>query len=153
MLVSDVMRSQVFSVGPDSTVFEVAKVIMARNVQNVVVQENGRLVGIVGWSDLLSAVLPGTDILMQAEQVPDFGALVAMAKEHSHVEVRKVMHPVVSVTTPDTSASRALVLMLASHVPFLPVVDASRKFVGMLTLRELLNAFFFPDTPRAAGHS
>ena len=43
--------------------------------------------------------------------------------------------------------------MLASHVPFLPVLDPARHLVGILTLRELLSAFFFRETPRAAGHS
>jgi CBS-domain-containing membrane protein len=43
--------------------------------------------------------------------------------------------------------------MLAGHVPVLPVVDPARRLVGVLTIRELLSTFFFPETPRAAGQS
>lgn len=153
MLVSDVMRAQVFSIGPDTTVVEAARVIMTRNVHYVIVVDDGRLAGVVGWQDLLSAVLPGTHLLMQADRVPDFEALVALSKEHTHTPAREIMRTEVLTTSPSTPASRALALMLASQVPFLPVIDPSRRLVGILTLRELLSAFFFPEKPRAAGQS
>jgi CBS domain-containing protein len=153
MLVSDVMRPQVFSVGPDTTVVDAARIIMTRNVQNVMVVDDGRLAGVVNWQDILNAVLPSTHLLMQAERVPDFEALVAMSQEHTHKTARQVMRSAVHTTTPSTPAARALALMLASHVPFLPVLDSARRLVGVLTLREVLSAFFFPETPRAAGQS
>jgi acetoin utilization protein AcuB len=153
MLVSDVMRPQVFSIGPDTTVVEAARILMTRNVQNVIVVDEGRLAGVVGWQDILNAVLPGTHLLMQSEQVPDFDALVAMSQEHTHTPAREVMRTSVLTTGPGAQATRALALMLASHAPFLPVIDQSRRLVGVLSLRELLAAFFFPETPRAAGQS
>jgi acetoin utilization protein AcuB len=151
--VSDVMRAQVFSIGPDATVVEAARVIMTRNVHSVIVVDDGRLAGVVGWQDILRAVLPGSHVLMQADHAPDLDALVALSQEHTHTPVRDVMRTDVLTTGPGASAARALALMMAGHVPFLPVVDPSRRLVGILTLRELLAAFFFPERPRAAGHS
>jgi len=151
--VADIMRAQAFWVDPERTVAEVARVLLTRNVQNVVVVDDRRVVGLASWHDLLSAVLPGVDLLMQSDAVPDLGALVTLSREHVHVPVGDVMHPVGFTTTPHTPATRALTLMLASHIPFLPVVDASRRLVGILSLRELLTALFLPETPRAAGQS
>jgi acetoin utilization protein AcuB len=153
MLVSDVMRPRVFSVGPDTTVVEAARIIMTRNVQNVIVVDDGRLAGVLGWQDILNAVLPSANLLMQADDVPDLGALVAMSSEHTHTPAHQVMRTAVLTTTPSTPAARALALMLAGHVPVLPVVDPARRLVGVLTIRELLSTFFFPETPRAAGQS
>lgn len=151
--VADIMRAQAFWVGPQQTAAEAARVLLTRNVQDVLVVDDRRVVGLVSWHDLLSAVLPGVAVLMQADAVPDMAALLAMAREHVHVPVADVMHPVAFTTTPDTPATRALTLMLASRFPFLPVVDDARQIVGIVTLRELLNALFFPATPRASGHS
>jgi acetoin utilization protein AcuB len=153
MLVSDVMRPQVFSVGPDTTVVDAARILMTRNVQNLMVVDDGRLAGVIGWQDVLQAVLPGTHLLMQADTPPDFDALVAMSQDHTHTPARDVMRTAVLTTTPTTPAVRALALMLASHAPFLPVIDQSRRLVGILSLRELLSAFFFPERPKAAGQS
>lgn len=151
--VADIMRPQTFGVEPQRTVAEVARVLLTRNVQNVLVVDDEHVVGMASWHDLVGAVLPGADLLMQADAVPDLSALLALARERHHVAVRDVMHPVGATTSPDAPATRALTLMLASHFPFLPVVDSSRRLVGILTLRELLNSLFFPDKPRAAGHS
>jgi CBS domain-containing protein len=154
VLVADLMRQQMFSIGPDTTVLEAARIIMTRNVQNVIVVEGGRLAGVLGWQDILTAVIPSSaHLLMQADHVPDLEALVAMSSEHTHTPAREVMRTAVLTTGPSTPATRALALMLAGHVPVLPVVDAGRRLVGVVTLRELLSAFFFPETPRAAGHS
>ena len=60
MLVSDVMRPQVFSIGLDATVVEAARIIVTRNVENVIVVDDGRFAGVVGWQELLTAVLPST---------------------------------------------------------------------------------------------
>ena len=78
---------------------------------------------------------------------------MALSHEHTHTSVRGVLHTDVLTTSPDIAASRAVALMLASHVPFLPVVDSNRRIVGILTLREVLSAFFFPNGRGAAGHS
>jgi CBS domain-containing protein len=152
-LVADVMRPRVFSISPDTTVLDAARVLMTRNVQNVIVVDGGRLAGVVGWRDILAAVLPSTHVMMQADRVPDFDALVALSRESTHTPACEIMRTDVPTTTPATPAARAMALMLASHVPVLPVVDPSRRLVGVLTLRELLSAFFFPETPTAAGQS
>jgi CBS domain-containing protein len=151
--VADVMRAQAFWVDPQRTVAEVARVLLTRNVQSVIVVDDQRVMGLVSWHDLLGAVLPGVDVLMQADAVPDLAALLALSREHAHVPVAQIMRPIAFTTFPDTSATRALTLMLRSHVPLLPVVDRSGRLVGILTLRELLSAVFVPETPRAAGHS
>lgn len=151
--VADIMRAQAFWVEPQRTAAEVARVLLTRNVQNVIVVDDQRVVGLVGWHDLLGAVLPGIDVLMQADAVPDLSALVALSRAHAHVPVAQIMRPIAFTTYPNTSATRALALMLSSQVPLVPVVDRSRRVVGILTLRELLNALFVSDTPRAAGHS
>jgi hypothetical protein len=89
-------------------VVEAARIITTRNVQNVIVVDDGRFAGFA---------------------------------------------PPCSPPPPSTPAARALALKLAGHVPVLPVVDPARRLVGVLTIREPLSTFFFPETPRAPGQS
>jgi hypothetical protein len=61
MRAMDVMTTEVVSVGPDTTVQDLAKLISERGISGVPVVENGRLVGIVSEGDLLHRAETGTE--------------------------------------------------------------------------------------------
>ena len=62
MLVRDVMVAPVITVGPSATVQEVAKLFLEKQISAVpVLDNNGKLVGIVSEGDLLHRVEAGTE--------------------------------------------------------------------------------------------
>src|SRR5215471_1029377 len=66
MRAMDVMTTNVITVGPDTSVQEVAKTLSERNISGVpVVDAANRLVGIVSEGDLLHRVETGTDRRVQ----------------------------------------------------------------------------------------
>jgi len=58
--VGEVMTENVISVGPDTLVPEIARLLEQHKIKRVPVLENGRLVGIVTRSNLLQALVSGT---------------------------------------------------------------------------------------------
>ena len=60
MKAKDIMTAQVVSVGPDSTVGEVADILLTRCISAVPVVEREALVGIVGEGDLIRRAEIGT---------------------------------------------------------------------------------------------
>ncbi len=57
--VADIMTPVAFSVGPDTTVKELADFLVRGRIHRAVVEEDGRLVGIVTSGDVLRAVASG----------------------------------------------------------------------------------------------
>jgi CBS domain-containing protein len=54
--------------------------------------------------------------------------------------VRELMSPMVEMATDDTTAAEALKVMLERHYRHLPVVDARGKVLGILSIRNILEA-------------
>ena len=119
MIVTDYMSRQVVTAQPQ-TEFHLAHELMRhRNIHHLPVIENGRIVGIVAERDLLLAAA-------------HFGS--------AHVPLSEIMHsPVecVSVRATLMSAARKLVV---KRIGSLPVVDAKRQLVGIITETDIFKA-------------
>jgi CBS domain-containing protein len=56
------------------------------------------------------------------------------------VPIREVMTTPVEMATKDTAASEALATMLQRHYRHMPIVDDEGRLLGMLSIRNLLEA-------------
>jgi predicted transcriptional regulator len=56
ILVKDVMRKDVFSISSDEPAVSAFKLMMKNNHERIIVQKDGKYVGIISWSDLLRAI-------------------------------------------------------------------------------------------------
>jgi acetoin utilization protein AcuB len=133
MLVIDYMSRQVLTAQPQ-TEFHLAHELMRhRDIHHLPVVEGGRIVGIVAERDLLLAAA-------------HFGS--------AHVPLAEIMHsPVecVSVRATLMSAARKLVV---KRIGSLPVVDAKRQLVGIITETDIFKAMAemaWLTKPRSAG--
>ena len=108
------------TVPPESTVAEAIRLMLARRVGAVVVVDANRVVGIFTERDVLRKLaLSGRD----PEKNP--GA--------------ELMTAPVETASPQTSPGDALMSMLEHHFRHLPVVDASGRLRGVLSIRNLLH--------------
>jgi acetoin utilization protein AcuB len=85
-----------------------------------VLDDKQRLVGIVAERDLL---------------------LAATHHMQAVVEVGEVMHRDVVTTTRNTPITEAAALMVDHHIGGLPVLDARRKVIGVITETDIFHAF------------
>lgn len=115
------MSSPPITVQPNTTIDEVARIMHERNIGSVmVVDENGKLCGIITERDLVYAIASGKI----GKELP---AWTIMTENPVSV-------------TPNTNIVDAIRKMREVNVRHLPVVDKDGRPVGMLSLRDVIDA-------------
>lgn len=121
MLVRDRMSAHPLTIRSDSDYKEALQLMHERSIHHVpVLDADRRLVGIVAERDLL---------------------LAASQHLQSVIEVGEVMHRDVVTVAPDTPIAEAAMLMIEHRIGGLPVVNAQRQVVGVITESDLFRAF------------
>ena len=142
MNASDVMTREILSVGPDTTVAEAIRTMLDNRISGLpVIDEAGRLVGILTEGDLMRRGETGTE-----RQRPRWLEILMgpgrLAGEYVRTHGRKVdgimTRDVVSVT-PDTPLKEVVELMERRRIKRVPVLDGD-VLVGILSRADLLRA-------------
>ena len=126
--IGSIKRRQAVRVAPDFPLGEVVHQLRKHGRGSVVVEEDGRAIGICGERDLMLRV--------------------------DHSDPRWIERPVREVMTPaprtigeDEPIEEAINFMLAGGYRHLPIVDAAGTLLGIVSIRDLLVHIvgFFPD--------
>jgi CBS domain-containing protein len=142
MKAMDVMMTNVFTVGPDACVQDVAQILLANRISAVpVVGADGELLGIVSEGDLMRRAEAGTGkrrswwlAMLTRKEV--FAA--DYVKEHSR-KVTDVMSHGVVTATPETPLDQIAELLEKNGIKRVPIV-AGGKVVGIVSRANLLHA-------------
>jgi CBS domain-containing protein len=142
MKAADVMVTNVITVGPDTSVQEVAQILLSARISAVpVVEAGGELLGIVSEGDLMHRAEAGTGRRRPWWLAAFLGkeALAAeFVKEHSR-RVTDVMTREVVTATPETSLSDIANLLEKNAIKRVPIVKDG-KVVGIVSRANLLQA-------------
>ncbi len=136
MRVGDVMTREVVTVGSGSAVQEAAGLLGRHGFTVLPVVEAGRLVGVVGESDVLWG-----RIHHDARSPRLAGELSGTPPR----QVKEVMTTDVRTTTPGTDIADVADLVAGGTVRSMPVVDGD-ELVGIVTRRDVLRAVGRDDT-------
>src|SRR5687767_457724 len=134
MDISTCMKRNVVSIPETSTIREAAAVFVKEHVGLLpIVDQNNKLVGVVGLRDLLSLELPDfINFVADLDFVHDFGA-VETTRPSAEVlgkSIKTLMHPPITVSE-DSGLLRAYALMLQHQLHDMPVISNDGKLVGM----------------------
>lgn len=133
MYIARYMKKEPVTVRPETTIAEVKEILAAKHFRHLpVVDENGRLLGMVTDRDVRSA----------------YPSSVATGRQHRE-EVLKIGHsPVCEIMSwdvvylsPAATLDDALILLDRQKVGALPVVDEEQKVVGIFSIRDLIRAY------------
>lgn len=145
--VKDVMTTEVITAGSDTPYKEMVERMYSGSVSGLpVLDEDGRLVGIVTEADLL---LAGEDeprhrtLLLRWAANPK--RLAALAKSAQDVRAADIMTKDVVTVHPDDTVREAASILLKAEVKRLPVVDEGGRVVGVVSRRDLLSPYLRPD--------
>jgi CBS domain-containing protein len=147
-LVSDIMRRDTHTVLPETPVEEVLRIIDCSDIQRVcVVDRDGTFLGLISDLDLLvsfSDLHPGIwDYFMSKVPFTERGRRHKELMEHLRAKTAaEVMNTDIVTVREDASIGEAIRLMLDRAIKRLPVLDAERKFKGMISRDSLLRAGF-----------
>ncbi|WP_297488884.1 CBS domain-containing protein [Acidocella sp.] len=140
MKTAELMNRNSLSVLPATLVTDAARIMLAHRVSGLpVLDEQGRLVGIVTEGDLIRRAEIGTDGA-QAGWLKSLLMPSAVAAEYVHTHARHVSgvmtHNPVFVT-PETGLEEVAQLMQRKHIKRLPVMEHG-KLVGIISRSDLL---------------
>jgi len=119
MRVKDVMHKGVDWVSPDTPVTEIAKLMQGHDIGCIPIGENDRLIGMV----------TDRDIVCKGLASKDFNAARAMARD--------VMTEGIHCCREDDDLAKAVHHMETLKVRRLPVINKSRRMVGMISLGDV----------------
>lgn len=134
MEIGKYMKRNVVSIPETSTIREAASILVKHHVGLLpIVDQNKRLIGVVGMRDLLALELPDfINFIADLDYVHNFGAVETTrpSKEVLDQPVKTLMSPAVSVPE-DTGLLRTYALMLQHKMHDMPVVSLEGTLVGV----------------------
>jgi CBS domain-containing protein len=142
MKARDVMVSPVITVKPNSTVKEVAKTLVDRHISAVpVVDDAGKLVGIISEGDLMHRAEIGTERrfrwwprLVRGDATLPFGYIKAHARRAADVMTQNVF-----TATPETPLDEIAVLLERNSIKRVPIL-LDGQLVGIVSRANLVQA-------------
>jgi CBS domain-containing protein len=130
---------------PDDTLKEAANLLRVarRGEEKIgvkalpVLDDSGKLVGILSLGDILKAVYPSYMYLMDLGEFTWDGMVEGFAKEAAGKKVKDRMTPEVITVKDDSTLMECIDHMLKNDVKRVPVLDKDNRVVGMLYERDV----------------
>ena len=119
MKVKDVMHKGVDWVGPDTPIIEIAKLMQAHDVGAIPIGEDDRLIGMVTDRDIVCKGLARKDF------------------NPARTTARDVMTEGIHCCRDDDDLAKAVHHMETLKIRRLPVINKSRRMVGMISLGDV----------------
>jgi CBS domain-containing protein len=143
MQVQEVMSRSVRSVSPDTKVMEVASVMCLYRLPGIpVVEDDGRLIGIVAEKDVMHSLFPKLEDLMEEGMGNvDLDKEMAKYKDVLTLPVTDLMTRNPIAVSPDMHVLRATTIMVRNRFRRIPVAH-NGILVGMLSLGDVHKAIF-----------
>jgi CBS domain-containing protein len=109
---------EIFSIGPDDTVYDAVKLMAEKNVGAVLVMEGDKLVGLISERDYSRKIM-------------------LKGKRSRETKVSEIMSTQLTVIPPSEPIDRCLRLMTDKRIRHLPVLDGD-KVVGVISIGDLV---------------
>jgi len=145
LIASEIMQKDPMTIGPDTTVEELGRLFIEKNISGLpVVDASGALMGVVTENDLISrnkqihipTLLRLFDAFIPLE---GFKAFETEMKRISAKVVRDICSRETTTVKPGTTLEEIATIMTEERVHHLPVVDGDR-LVGMINQHDVLRA-------------
>jgi CBS domain-containing protein len=137
MKVKELMTRDLTAAEPTMTVRELIELFYRSGLSSVpVVNEEGRIVGIISERDIIEGALPGYFEVLYG--ITDMNHLSQKLREIENDRIEFYMTPEVVTVEEDEDDLVAADLMIRKNVKSLPVVNKDGIFVGVLRRIDLL---------------
>ncbi|MFQ6063717.1 MAG: CBS domain-containing protein [Methanosarcinales archaeon] len=143
-IAKDIMTSPVITVRPDSSIKDVAELLLKNKISGVpVVDEENKVVGIVTEFDLLYKVKVEHPLTFKEMLASFFHIGLTHKEKISKISAKKVgeimTKPVITVSK-TTSIFQISALFTEKNINRVPVVDAENKLIGIVTRADIVKA-------------
>ncbi len=141
--VRDIMTTQVITLTPDTSIVNAAKILLEEKINGApVVDDGGRLVGILCQSDLIAQQkkIPIPTLFTFLDSVIQLSSAKQIEKQIRKIAaltVAEAMTPQPITVHPDVGLEAVAALMVDSNLHTLPVVEGTR-LVGIIGKEDVL---------------
>jgi CBS domain-containing protein len=112
--------SQVWSIGPDASVYDALVLMADKQIGALLVMDEGSMIGLISERDYARSV-------------------ILRGRTSKETRVRDVMTKRVVCTKPDQTLEEAMALMTEKRVRHLPVID-NEQVVGLISIGDLIKS-------------
>jgi CBS domain-containing protein len=116
--VEDIMSKDIVKIGADKSIQDVANIMAERNISSVLLEDSGKIIGILTERDLVRNVCAKDLLASKTPAVSIMSAPVATVRRNSLVE-------------------RAADLIVKNKIRHLPVEDNDGNIIGVITTTDL----------------
>jgi MFS transporter, DHA2 family, lincomycin resistance protein len=143
MKVRDIMETDLVSINHEATYEDAVRLFNEKKITGCpVINDEGKLVGIVSYKDLMRILFPYYDSYYRSPELyTDFDQRETKASEIGAHKISTFMSTCVYSTHPDMPLLHAGGMMLAHHIQRLPVLEEGR-LVGLVTRTRILREIF-----------
>ena len=107
------------SVSPDDSVFSALELMAKHDIGAVLAMRDGQLAGIFSERDYARKV-------------------ILLGRSSKEIKVREIMTEKVLYARPEQNTDEAMALMTEKHIRHLPVLDADKRVIGMVSIGDLV---------------
>ena len=118
MLLEERPRTPV-TVSPDDSVFSALELMAKHDIGAVLAVRDGQLAGIFSERDYARKV-------------------ILLGRSSKEIQVREIMTEKVLYALPGQTTAEAMALMTDKHIRHLPVLDAGKRLIGMVSIGDLV---------------
>ena len=112
-------KSDVWSIGPEQTVYDALKLMSDKNIGALPVLEGGRLIGVISERDYAREV-------------------ILKDKSSLKTPVKEIMTEKVVTIRPEQTVTECMQLMTDKRVRHLPVLDNQGRLVGIISIGDVV---------------
>ncbi|ATX77460.1 MULTISPECIES: CBS domain-containing protein [Reinekea] len=133
MNITEIMTVDVTRVSPQNTLRDAKEILDAAPFHHLLVEEDGKLVGIISHQDI-------------RDQIAEFtlnSTTMAYPEFESTIKVADIMATDMLMIDVDTPIDAASILILENNISCLPIVNAKMAIEGIVTWKDLLKYFVY----------
>ncbi len=123
--VKSIMMTELFTMGPEDTLGKAREILGTYRVHHIPIVDNEKLVGLITTWDLFKMDMSPND--------------------YASIPVKNIMTTHLAVLGPDDKVGSASELFLEHMFQAIPVVDADRKLMGLVTMFDVLRYSFYKE--------
>ena len=143
MKAKDIMHGDVMTIKKTLTVYEAVKIFIKKNISGApVVDDRGKMVGILSEKDIFRAMYPKYDDFYDDTNLrTNFDTIKGRFADITKLKVRDVMTRDIIAVSPDTSLIKIGAIMLARKIHRV-LVREKGKPLGIITRRDVYRSIF-----------
>jgi CBS domain-containing protein/SAM-dependent methyltransferase len=149
MKVADIMQKSLITVNEDTPIKEAARLIFSLGLAGLPVVDGQTIVGIITEQDILSKMYPTIQELMDDYiHAQDFEAMEKNLTSYLDAPVATIMNKKVVSVGPNTPIMQAQSIMLINRFGRLPIVDAEKNLLGIVSQGDIFRHLIKEEIPR-----